>query len=99
MFSEMIRMLEDGRLPPEKELRQRLEAGGPPFVYDVDWDGNDELVFIADGTVRAFKAVHQELWQWPLPNGRGDILGIFPASAMHATVMLSIGRDVLGLDA
>jgi serine/threonine protein kinase/outer membrane protein assembly factor BamB len=76
------------------------------WSHDLDGDGKEELLFVSDGKVRAVKVngpghqpPHVTLWEWPLPGGVGDILGIQPAGAGRPAVVAAwSGGTVYGLD-
>jgi hypothetical protein len=99
---------------PQGRERHRLDLQPMPrkggafrlWNHDLDGDGKEELLFVGDGKVRAIKVLnggHQPpekcLWEWPLPNGPGDILGIQPAGKEGpAVVVVRSGSTAYALD-
>jgi tRNA A-37 threonylcarbamoyl transferase component Bud32/outer membrane protein assembly factor BamB len=76
------------------------------WSHDLNGDGQDELVFVADGKVQVVNvsaAGRQPpttlVWDWPLPVGIGDIMDVRPADNKHtAVVVVRSGNTAYGLD-
>jgi outer membrane protein assembly factor BamB/tRNA A-37 threonylcarbamoyl transferase component Bud32 len=76
------------------------------WSHDLKGDGKEELVFINGDKVQALnlasggrKPPEKPLWEWPLPNGAGEVLDIHPAGNGQAAVVVVRSRNVVyGLD-
>jgi outer membrane protein assembly factor BamB len=70
------------------------------WTHDLDGDGQDDVLFFADGKLMATRAgLEQVLWEWPLPGPGTEVIDIRPAGAHHpATVVVTVGSIVYGID-
>src|SRR5262249_29640168 len=76
------------------------------WSHDLKGDGREELVFVSDGKVQAVslakrdgKASVGRIWEWPLPDKAGKILGIHPAHKPYPAIVVVQGTNtVYGLD-
>jgi serine/threonine protein kinase/outer membrane protein assembly factor BamB len=76
------------------------------WSQDLNGEGKEELVFVSAGKVRVIGLVNEGpqpaeklLWEWPLPDGVGDILDVLPAGQeLPAVVVVRSGGRVYGLD-
>jgi outer membrane protein assembly factor BamB/tRNA A-37 threonylcarbamoyl transferase component Bud32 len=70
------------------------------WSHDLNGDGKDKLVFVQGNMVQALDHnLAGPVWQWPLPDGIGEILDIHPASKAHAAVVVvRSGSTAYGLD-
>jgi outer membrane protein assembly factor BamB/tRNA A-37 threonylcarbamoyl transferase component Bud32 len=74
--------------------------------HDLKGDGKEELLFINGDKVQVLSLAsggrqppEKPLWEWPLPNGAGEILDIHPAANGHPAVVVVRSRNVVyGLD-
>ncbi len=82
------------------DLPQGLGATLPLYSTDLDGAGRRGLVRISAGTLWVTRdGIGEVLWQWPLPDGSGEILSILPAQRpAGATVAVWAGGAVFGLD-
>jgi outer membrane protein assembly factor BamB len=91
-----------GYLRPPEDERPVLGL----WSHDLKGDGKEELIFINGDKVQVLSLAsggrqppEKPLWEWPLPNGAGEILDIHPAGNAHAAVVVVRSRNVVhGLD-
>jgi serine/threonine protein kinase/outer membrane protein assembly factor BamB len=67
--------------------------------YDLDGDGKDELLFFANGKLRALRDdLQQVLWERPLGDQDWELLDIDPArEGVPATIVVRSGNTISGL--
>jgi outer membrane protein assembly factor BamB/tRNA A-37 threonylcarbamoyl transferase component Bud32 len=95
-------------LSPQGNRRQTLDFEPSPrgkeefhlWSLDLKGDGKDELVFVVGGKVQAVGGdLKRPRWEWPLPDGVGDIFAVVPAAGKRpAFVVARSGNAAYGLD-
>jgi hypothetical protein len=70
------------------------------WAHDVLGQGKEQLIFVSNAKVQVLgDKLDQPIWQWPLPEGAGRILGIQPAGKDRpAAVVVACGSTAYGLD-
>jgi outer membrane protein assembly factor BamB len=91
---DRIRQLKDPRIHYSSSAYAHFQV----WSYDLDGDGADELVFLAeDKLVVTHEGLKQVLWEWPLPPGECDVIGFLPAQAVRpATLVVQAGNAIHG---
>jgi outer membrane protein assembly factor BamB len=71
----------------------------PFWVHDLDGAGNDEVLFIENGTMYALRGGLKDWWNWKLPAQDGSLVRIDPGRhGQPATVVVASGGSLYGLD-
>jgi outer membrane protein assembly factor BamB/tRNA A-37 threonylcarbamoyl transferase component Bud32 len=76
------------------------------WSHDLDNDGKEDLLVFSADKLQALHTAHGAgraaltlLWEWRVPDGSGDLVGIRPASSDHgAVVVVRSAKGLHGLD-